>query len=604
MKNIKLESRTLIKYFGKAEIFEDEISAIKTEQYLSINGYATPIDKTEAKLFQKDLSKMFKVLPDLQVIQLDGIDMKNISIPKLVKECPTQLKYMYFDGSEKYFDKLKNTKVSVSDKLKEILQFKKNEQVSEFDLANVLKVYKQYNVKGDMSAEDIDFLLKYIDLTDIGRIEIKSQEEVDKVLGLLKENDIKNMKFKIAPENLKNIQNIPQNFVVDVNIKSVKDLSTKELNDAQKKMNIKAIEITLKKLQNSLEIVDIYGVNEYKNIRNEIEKLTSDIEPEKTEIEKFLTIYQRLGKRIYYNHDENEIVNKNKENYKIFENHSLIGGLLCNSCVCEGYAKILKEALNMVGIKSRFIRGWTEPPTKNQDKNSQKDILPQATHAWNQVKIDGKWYNVDLTWDAGNIKENRKLDYCLQSDEEFINHYPKTNAEKCKESYNKKEIEKFLGISEPFELKPGIYTVGEINTLLKEYKKKNNIEIQKQEENSKIDNIQINGTNKKLETEEKHLVKYKESLWSKIKKNLKSIVDKIKDKTYRNTNEKQNYEFSANNDYSLEKEKNKTTLQTEKFKSKIRIKNNAQKPLKVAESQKITDINNSNKKENSITLDI
>ena len=141
-------------------------------------------------------------------------------------------------------------------------------------------------------------------------------------------------------------------------------------------------------------------------------------------------------------------------------------------------------------------------------------------------------------------------------------------------------------------------------TFLKEYKKKNNIEIQKQEENSKIDNIQINGTNKKLETEEKHLVKYKESLWSKIKKNLKSIVDKIKDKTYRNTNEKQNYEFSANNDYSLEKEKNKTTLQTEKFKSKIRIKNNAQKPLKVAKSQKITDINNSNKKENSITLDI
>ena len=37
-------------------------------------------------------------------------------------------------------------------------------------------------------------------------------------------------------------------------------------------------------------------------------------------------------------------------------------------------------------------------------------------HAWNLLRLDGKKYWTDLTWDANNIKSDRyPLKYCLKS---------------------------------------------------------------------------------------------------------------------------------------------------------------------------------------------
>ena len=40
-------------------------------------------------------------------------------------------------------------------------------------------------------------------------------------------------------------------------------------------------------------------------------------------------------------------------------------------------------------------------------------------HAWNQVKIDNKWYNVDATWDAGNLETIGYWKYALLDDKTF-----------------------------------------------------------------------------------------------------------------------------------------------------------------------------------------
>ena len=45
--------------------------------------------------------------------------------------------------------------------------------------------------------------------------------------------------------------------------------------------------------------------------------------------------------------------------------------------------------------------------------------IPNSGHVWNQVNIDDKWYNVDLTWDAKIIHSGGELEYFLLSDEEF-----------------------------------------------------------------------------------------------------------------------------------------------------------------------------------------
>lgn len=51
---------------------------------------------------------------------------------------------------------------------------------------------------------------------------------------------------------------------------------------------------------------------------------------------------------------------------------------------CSGYAKAMQYLCDQAGIDCMVITGT------NKDG---------ATHAWNKVKVDGEWYNLDCTWD-------------------------------------------------------------------------------------------------------------------------------------------------------------------------------------------------------------
>lgn len=85
--------------------------------------------------------------------------------------------------------------------------------------------------------------------------------------------------------------------------------------------------------------------------------------------------------------------------------------------------------LNSVGIECKVISGST---SKQRDTN----------HAWNQVKIDDKWYNVDLTWDRDNFEEDMLIENCLVSDEEFVDHHPMMGEyEECMETYDRNILE-------------------------------------------------------------------------------------------------------------------------------------------------------------------
>ena len=77
------------------------------------------------------------------------------------------------------------------------------------------------------------------------------------------------------------------------------------------------------------------------------------------------------------------------------------------SVVCEGYAKAFHLLLNAAGIESVYVVGKSRG----------------MGHAWNQVKIDGEWYNVDITWnDTGNVKNYK---YFNVSDDIFsMSHAP------------------------------------------------------------------------------------------------------------------------------------------------------------------------------------
>ena len=74
--------------------------------------------------------------------------------------------------------------------------------------------------------------------------------------------------------------------------------------------------------------------------------------------------------------------------------HTAYGALVkdssgkANLAVCDGYSLAFEYLLQQCGIESVFIGGMAGP-----------DEEEAGMHAWNMVKIDGIWYEVDSTWD-------------------------------------------------------------------------------------------------------------------------------------------------------------------------------------------------------------
>ncbi len=65
--------------------------------------------------------------------------------------------------------------------------------------------------------------------------------------------------------------------------------------------------------------------------------------------------------------------------------HCIAGPVLYRKGVCEAYAKLYQIMLNYLGVNCLYVIG---------NGNS-------SAHAWNLVKLDGKYYNVDTTWNDG-----------------------------------------------------------------------------------------------------------------------------------------------------------------------------------------------------------
>ena len=162
-----------------------------------------------------------------------------------------------------------------------------------------------------------------------------------------------------------------------------------------------------------------YSREEYQKVRREIDTIISQIKiPDEDDPNKekkiFSQIYRILGKRIDYDYNAISEAEKNNERLQI-TCRNLLGGLIENRCVCGGYADILRNVLSCAGIYAEFIRGIID-----FENGVTLNLKDPSGHAWNLVRLDGKKYWTDLTWDANNIKVERyPLLYCLKSTRDF-----------------------------------------------------------------------------------------------------------------------------------------------------------------------------------------
>ncbi len=151
--------------------------------------------------------------------------------------------------------------------------------------------------------------------------------------------------------------------------------------------------------------------------------VNSIIKPDMTDFQKILAIHDWITFNIDYDFT-----------YSNFYVHETLED---GTAVCQGYALTFQMMAQILGFECIFVGG--------EATNSAGQT---GGHAWNQIKMDGVWYNVDTTWDdpatQGKDKNNHssnRYDYFLVSDATLDkNHKALMDKNPCLYDYDKKLI--------------------------------------------------------------------------------------------------------------------------------------------------------------------
>ena len=141
-----------------------------------------------------------------------------------------------------------------------------------------------------------------------------------------------------------------------------------------------------------------------------VNSFLSDIDTSGSQLEIARRVHDKLIASVSYDRD---LADRNVANDL---GHTAYGALVANSAgepfhaVCDGYSLAYNYLLQQLGIPAVLMVGWAGP-----------DETGSGRHAWSLICCDGKWLEVDATWDDfGNTierltKDNSKwLDYWLE----------------------------------------------------------------------------------------------------------------------------------------------------------------------------------------------
>ena len=197
---------------------------------------------------------------------------------------------------------------------------------------------------------------------------------------------------------------------MDYNINNTSEITLDELYSLEKQG-----------IQNiNIKSDDVYNIYTFKLIKIKLLEYIQNIpqismdDPDR-EKKIFTYLYIKIAQNISY--DEEAADFSSYTGYeremtidRVYEASNLIGGLLNGKSICKGYSTILKNLLSEVGINTVIINGGGK---------TRGDHMP--SHSWNQVFLDGKWYNCDITNDTDFINARLKLPFFLKSNKDFGN---------------------------------------------------------------------------------------------------------------------------------------------------------------------------------------
>jgi len=139
----------------------------------------------------------------------------------------------------------------------------------------------------------------------------------------------------------------------------------------------------------------------YQDLMNQIDEIVSGVDESWSDAEKALYLHEYMAVHFDYDHDEYS------DSTLMELQHTAYGMLKNGKAVCEGYAWLYDILLHRVGVDAMLLESV------------------EIGHGWNLVKIDDKWYHVDVTWDdsydthPGMVKH----DYFLKDNDTMLNSY-------------------------------------------------------------------------------------------------------------------------------------------------------------------------------------
>jgi transglutaminase/protease-like cytokinesis protein 3 len=125
-----------------------------------------------------------------------------------------------------------------------------------------------------------------------------------------------------------------------------------------------------------------------------------DLSRKSSDDEKIRAIYDYVCSHVSYDY-----VHAHNSNYH--GDSTAYAALIKGSASCQGYAVAMYRLLKEVGIENTVVTGTAI--------NEQGE---EEFHAWNKVKLNDEYYNLDATWDAGK----EEYSYFMLTDEKFMRH--------------------------------------------------------------------------------------------------------------------------------------------------------------------------------------
>ena len=155
---------------------------------------------------------------------------------------------------------------------------------------------------------------------------------------------------------------------------------------------------------------NVYSGNyDFRRIDNEVKYYTGDYLPldivatelatlGRNDLEKARAIYMWISMHIEYDYS--------------FTNYYAEETFRDRKGVCNGYATLFKAMGDAAGLETKIVSGYAKGTGYQQRKR-----VPESNHAWNAIKLSGKWYHIETTW-ASCVKEYDY--YFLTAPEQFI----------------------------------------------------------------------------------------------------------------------------------------------------------------------------------------